>query len=187
MTTTLADMNRRALAELGAVVERIDPAQVEILLDHLARRRRIALYGVGREGLMMKALAMRLFHMGLDAHVVGDMTTPPLGRGDLLVVSAGPGRFSTVEALAGVARAAGAETVCFTAQADGAVPMAADLAVLLPAQTMASDTSAPSSILPMGSLYEGAMYLFFEYVVLLLRDRMAVTPEAMRAHHTNLE
>ncbi len=187
MATAMSDMNRRALAELGAVIDRIDGSRVEALLGELSRARRIALYGVGREGLMMKALAMRLFHMGLDAHVVGDMTTPPLGNGDLLVVSAGPGRFSTVEALAGVARGAGVRVLCFSAQPDGAVPRSADLAVILPAQTMASDTSAPTSILPMGSLYEGVMYLFFEYLVLMLRDRLDITAEKMRANHTNLE
>ncbi|MFN8450573.1 MAG: hypothetical protein U0521_18795 [Anaerolineae bacterium] len=41
--------------------------------------------------MMIKALAMRLMHLGFDTHVVGDVTTPPLGAGDLLIVSAGPG------------------------------------------------------------------------------------------------
>lgn len=56
-----------------------------------------------REGLMMRALAMRLFHLGCDAHVVGDMTLPPVGKGDLLLVSAGPGHIVSVANLAGIA------------------------------------------------------------------------------------
>lgn len=39
--------------------------------------------------------------------VVGEMTAAALGPGDLLLVSAGPGHFSTVAALAGEARSAG--------------------------------------------------------------------------------
>ena len=59
---------------------------------------------------------------------------------------------------------------------------------MLPAQTMANDTGpAVASVLPMGSLYEGAQFLLFELVVLQLRDRLGVAPEAMRARHTNLE
>jgi 6-phospho-3-hexuloisomerase len=54
-------------------------------------------------------------HLGLDAHVVGDMTTPPIGAGDLLFVSAGPGAFSTVLALIEVARGASGRTVVVTA------------------------------------------------------------------------
>lgn len=187
MSMTISEMNEKAVAELTAVIERIDPNQVEALIRALADAKRIALYGVGREGLMMKALAMRLYHMGLDAHVVGDMTTPPVGQGDVLLVSAGPGYFSTVEALMGVARHAGAKTGCFTAQPDGPVPAGADLVMVLPAQTMADDTTGPTSFLPMGSLYEGVQYLFYEYLVLLLRDRLGVKPENMRAYHTNLE
>ncbi len=187
MASAISAMNARALAELGAVVDRVDPVECEALLAALADARRIALYGVGREGLMMRALTMRLFHLGLDAHVVGDMTTPPLGAGDLLVVSAGPGHFSTVAALLGVARDAGARTACVTAEPDGPVPRAADLVLALPAQTMARDASAPTSILPMGSLYEGVQYLVFEYLVIMLRDRVGASPEAMRANHTNLE
>ncbi len=187
MSMTIREMNAKAIAELTDVINRIDPVQVDALIEILVKANRVVLYGVGREGLMMKALAMRLFHLGLDAHVVGDMTTPPVGKGDVLVVSAGPGYFSTVEALMGVTHKAGARTICFTAQTGGKVPKSADLTVVLPAQTMADDTAKPTSFLPMGSLYEGVQYLFFEYLVLLLRDHMGVTPEQMRQKHTNLE
>ena len=125
--------------------------------------------------------------MGLDTHVVGDMTTPPVGKGDILMVSAGPGYFSTVAALMGVAHSAGARTVCFTAQPEEKVPHSADLVVVLPAQTMADDTTRPTSFLPMGSLYEGVQYLFFEYLVLVLKDHLGIAGEQMRANHTNLE
>ncbi|MBA3324129.1 MAG: 6-phospho-3-hexuloisomerase [Rhodobacteraceae bacterium] len=177
----------QAISEIGAALAAVDPAAVEALVAEIAGARRVALHGVGREGLMMQALAMRLYHLGLDAHVVGDMTTPPLGPGDLLVVSAGPGQFATIAALVGVAGRAGARTACVTAQAEGAVPRACDLTLVLPAQTMADDRAPAGSVLPMGSLYEGVQFIAFEAVVLALRDRTQATPEAMRARHTNLE
>ena len=185
---TLADLATRAAGEIRDAVAGVDPAALERLVAALAGAGRIACYGVGREGLMMRALAMRLYHLGLDAHVVGDMSCPPLGAGDLLLVSAGPGSFSTVQALIGVARGAGARVACVTAQPQGPAPQAADLVLHIPAQTMADDRGAAArSVLPMGSLYEGAQYLAFELLVLALRDRMAVDPLAMRARHTNLE
>jgi 6-phospho-3-hexuloisomerase len=136
---------------------------------------------------MMRAVAMRLYHMGLDAHVVGDMSCPPVGPGDLLIVSAGPGGFSTVNGLISVARGAGARVACVTAQPQGTAPRAADLVFHIPAQTMANDQGGATSILPMGSLFEGAQYLAFELLILALRDHLGVAPEAMRARHTNLE
>jgi 6-phospho-3-hexuloisomerase len=186
--TDHADLILRAAREMGAAAAATKPAEIDAAAAEIAGARRIVCYGVGREGLMMRALAMRLYHLGCDAHVVGDMSAPPVGPGDLLVVSAGPGDFSTVAGLVGVARRAGARTLCVTAQPAGAVPAACDRILEIPAQTMANDTGpAAVSVLPMGSLFEGAQYLVFEILVLALRDRLGTSPEAMRARHTNLE
>jgi 6-phospho-3-hexuloisomerase len=175
-----------ALDEIRGVFDKGAAAEVDRLCDELLKARRIACYGVGREGLMMRALCMRLMHLGLDAHVVGDMTTPPLGAGDLLVISAGPGHFSTVKALQDVARAAGARTVVVTAQPAGKVPAAADAVIHIRAQTMADDKGG-KSVLPMGSLYEAAMLIFFDIVSIVLRERTGQAMEGMRSRHTNLE
>src|SRR3982074_712126 len=114
-----------AIDEIRAVLQNGAAAEAEKLCDELLKAKRIATYGVGREGLMMRALCMRLMHLGLDAPVVGDMTTPPLGPGDALVASAGPGAFSTVNALLGVAKSSGAPTVAITAQPARPAPPAA--------------------------------------------------------------
>ncbi len=44
-----------------------------------------------------------------------------------------------------------------------------------------------ASVLPMGSLFEGAMFLVFEVLVLRLRDTLGETAGSMRARHTNME
>jgi 6-phospho-3-hexuloisomerase len=182
------DKAARAAAEISDAVAAIDPAALDGLVEELVAARRVVCYGVGREGLMMRALTMRLYHAGLDAHVVGDMSCPPVEAGDVLVVSAGPGSFSTVDGLIRVAKLAGARVVCVTAQAAGNAGKASDRIFLIPAQTMANDKAdAATSILPMGSLFEGAQYLAFELLILALRDRLGIAPEAMRARHTNLE
>jgi 6-phospho-3-hexuloisomerase len=184
----MTSLYRQALEELGAVFDRIDEKAVDAAVEVIAGANRIALYGLGREGLQIKGFCMRLFHLGRDAHMVADMTTPPIGPGDLLVVSAGPGDFSTVKALMGVAAEAGAKTLVVTAQPNGAAAARADHVLAVPAQTMADDQGErKSSVLPMGSLFEGAEYVLFEIMILKLRDRLGVTPEAMRANHTNLE
>jgi len=189
MPIDFAGQGARATSEIAAAVARINPAEADAAIDMIAGAHRIALYGVGREGLMMKALAMRLFHLGLDAHVVGDMSTPPIGQQDLLIVSAGPGHFSTVSALVRTAKDAGAATLCITAQPNGETAQACDAVLVLPAQTMADDmkSEGPVSLLPMGSLFEGVQYVAFELLVLALRDRLGETAETMRARHTNLE
>ena len=176
-----------ALNELGAVCRNLDETAAMAAVAAISEARRIALHGVGREGLQMRGFAMRLFHLGLDVSVVGDMTVPPLGAGDLLVVSAGPGHFGTVASLMTTAAAAGARTLVVTAQPGGATARQADLVLPIPAQTMADDRGPATSVLPMGSLFEGAEFIVFEILVLAVRDRLGVSAEAMRARHTNLE
>ena len=183
MTTLYTD----ALSDLSHVFDRIDDRLVDQAVALIAGSRRIALYGVGREGLQIKGFCMRLFHLGLAASMVGDMTTPPIGEGDLLVASAGPGCFSTVKALMEVARKSGARVLLVTAEPQGECASEADMVLQLPAQTMANDLKPNVSVLPMGSVYEGAQFVLFEVMILKLRDRLGVSAEQMRANHTNLE
>jgi len=183
----MATLSHAALDDLVRVFDLIDDDLVDQAVEEIARARRIALYGVGREGLQIKGFCMRLFHLGRSVAMVGDMTTPHLSAGDLLIISAGPGYFSTVAALMGVAKRDGARTLVVTAQPGGECAKAADVMLAVPAQTMADDRGPATSVLPMGSLYEGAQYILFEVMILKLRERLGVTPEAMRGAHTNLE
>lgn len=89
LTSTAAS----AVAEVGAVLDRAIPQQVERMAAPPVAANRIAVYGVGREGLMIKSLTMRLFHLGMDVHVVGDMTTPPWARAICWLSVRGRGSF----------------------------------------------------------------------------------------------
>jgi 6-phospho-3-hexuloisomerase len=187
MPETLAQMAHQALGELARIVDIIPTDAADPLIEAIFAAKSIAIHGLGREGLQMRGLAMRLSHLGLDAHVVGDMTTPPLGERDLLIVSAGPGDFATINALMEIACTAGARTAVVTAQPESAVAKRADAVLCIPAQTMADDQGEGASVLPMGSLFEMSEMLLFELIVLRLRERLGETPETMRRRHTNLE
>jgi 6-phospho-3-hexuloisomerase len=176
-----------ALAELGAVFERIDDDAVDEAVRMIARARNVIVFGGGRERLQIMGFAMRLFHLGRRVAVVGDMTTPAIAGGDLFVVTVGPGEISTALALLDIARRAGATILVLTAQPGGRAAAFADFVLTVPAQTMADDRGPGVSILPMGSVYEGALFVLFEVMILKLRDIVQVDPDTMRANHTNLE
>jgi 6-phospho-3-hexuloisomerase len=184
---SLSALGERALGDLTKVFARLAPGAEEAFVEAIVKAKRIVLYGAGREGLQIDGFAMRLFHMGRDVHLVGDMTTPPVGQGDLLIVSAGPGASNVGDALIDVARQAGAKIAVVTAQPKGRTPARADVVFHIPAQTMADDQAAGVSVLPMGSLFETAQMVLFELIVLKLRARLGETAETMRARHTNLE
>jgi 6-phospho-3-hexuloisomerase len=52
---------------------------------------------------------------------------------------------------------------------------------------MADDQGTAVSLLPMGSVFEGGLFLLFEVMILKLKTKLGVSAEAMRANHTNLE
>jgi 6-phospho-3-hexuloisomerase len=176
----------RAVQEVAAAVHSVPEAELDRVVDELLAARRIACYAGGREGLVMRGLVMRLFHAGLDAHYVGEMTCPAVGAGDLLVLSCGPGRIAMVEALAGVARRDGARIVHLTAQPREPPADAADHVVHIAAQTMADDRGS-TAVLPMGSAYEIALLVLVDLLTNRVRSRRAESPEALRSRHTNLE
>lgn len=182
----MIDRARAVLAEIERVLGRADEGEVEALIDAILAADRIILYGLGREGLVMRSFAMRLMHLGLSASVVGDMTTPPIGPGGLFLVSCGPGYLSTVEALVGVARRAGGRVAMVTAQPGMALPQQADLLLTLPAQTMA-EKEGDSSGQAMGSAFEQALWLLFDALVPALQARLGQSADDLRRRHTNLE
>lgn len=184
----MSSLYQKALGELEVVFDRLDDKAVDTAVEMIAKAGKVVVFGGGREKLQIMGFAMRLYHMGLKAAVEGDMTTPPVGPGDLFIVTVGPGEISTALALLDVARQAGAAILVITAQPKGRAAGYADFVLHLPAQTMADDQgAAKTSVLPMGSLYEGALFVLFEVMVLKLIDRLAIAPEDMRANHTNLE
>lgn len=184
----MENLYHSALQELGRVFERIADGDVEMACAMIGKSKKIVVFGGGRERLQIMGFAMRMYHMGLAVAVEGDMTTPPVGKGDLFIVTCGPGEISTALALMGVAKAAGAKILFITAQVQGRGAAMADFVLHLPAQTMADDEGDKrSSVLPMGSLYEGALFILFEVMVLKLMKSLKINPEDMRANHTNLE
>ena len=80
MTESLAQLSKGALNDLAGVFAAMPEDALDGLIDAIVAAKRIVVFGLGREGLQMRGFAMRLFHMGRDVAVWGDMTTPALGR-----------------------------------------------------------------------------------------------------------
>ncbi|MDG2289034.1 MAG: SIS domain-containing protein, partial [Woeseiaceae bacterium] len=132
----MASLYKGALQELGNVFDALNDSDVDKALQMVVDAEKIVVFGGGRERLQIMGFAMRLYHMGLNVAVEGDMTTPPVGDGDLFIVTVGPGEISTACALLGVAKAAGAKILVLTAQPKGKAAIYADFVLHLPAQTM---------------------------------------------------
>ncbi|HEU5129764.1 MAG TPA: hypothetical protein VFU12_17430 [Glycomyces sp.] len=167
-----------ALGEIEAVLAAADQDSLALLAAEIDAAPRVYFAGSGRSLLMMRAVAMRLMHIGLDVHIVGDTTAPAARPGDLLVVASARGGRSALAAAA-AARAAGAKVAAVTASAD-AFGDAADFLVRLPARTQ-----VPSSQ-HAGSLFEQSLLVVGDALTRSVQVSRQVPSAALDARHANL-
>lgn len=175
--------------EIRACLGRVEPASVEAAVERLVAAERVFVAGAGRSGFMVRGFAMRLMHAGRRVHVVGEPTTPAIGRGDLLVIGSGSGRTASLLAMARTARELGAGILLYTIDARSPIAALADAVVVIPAPSpkAAVPGDACSSVQPMGSLFEQSLLLVLDATVLLLMGRLGLDPAEMFARHANLE
>jgi 6-phospho-3-hexuloisomerase len=174
--------------EIARVVSAADPDEVSAFIACLLNAERIFIAGNGRTGLQMKAFAMRLMHLGLTVHVVGEVTTPGLQPKNVLVIGSSSGSSDSLAAYARKAGALGATVAALTSSRESIVAQAAGTHIYLPALPLQVDgTGVPRKILPLGGLFENALGVVLDVVILLLMEKLEITEKEMSFRHTNLE
>lgn len=177
------------LTEVSACVRRVSSEELTRAAEVIQAASGIFTAGAGRSGLCMRALCMRLMHLGKSAFVVGETSTPGLAADDLLIIASGSGQTAGLLTTAGLARNLGARILLFTT--DPASPLAemADLRVEIPAPSLhtAVDASARGSVQPMGTLYEQVLLILCDSLILDLMRSSGVSAAQMRGRHANLE
>jgi 6-phospho-3-hexuloisomerase len=185
--TKVKDGFARAVAELGQVAERIDEAQVAAFMDAIVKAQRVFLIGAGREGLSTRAFAMRLMHLGKETHWIWDDTTPGIGADDLLIAVSGSGAIGHIDYVFDQATAAGAETAVVTGDPSGRTAKKAKTLLFLPAAVYKGKAEVVASLQPMGNLFEQALFILFDQIVMTLAERMGVSKAEMEKRHRNVE
>jgi 6-phospho-3-hexuloisomerase len=172
--------------ELRRTVQLIPEEQVRQLSEKLLQAERIFVAGSGRSGLMMRAFAMRLMHLGLTVYVVGETVTPGIAAMDVLVIGSGSGETKSLVSMAGKAKTVGADVALVTILPESALGRQADVLVAIPAVTKDSKDGS-SSVQPMGSLFEQSLLLVLDAMILRIMAAMKLDGPAMFGRHANLE
>lgn len=178
-------MREKIIDEVREHFLKVDEAKLEALADRITHARRVILHGKGRVGLMMKSFAVRLTQLGLHARVIGDITAPPIGQGDLLLVGNSSGFPSSSAVFYEIARKNHAYSVCLTANPAGPVKDMADELILLYGRTMITGDPTPS-YQPMCSTLEQVLLLTLDYLVLLLQQKLGQDEAMMMSRQANI-
>ena len=174
------------IKENETILAQVNAEEVDRLIKMIISSKRLFLDGRGRSGLMMAAFAVRLTHLGIDCHVVGEYTTPSLRADDLLIVGSGSGATITPLAAAKMAKKVGGKVAAITARPGSELAEIADVSVIIPAPVRGSSESV-MTIQPMASLFEQSLLLLVDTMVLMLKEELGLDDEAMRSLHSNLE
>jgi 6-phospho-3-hexuloisomerase len=172
--------------EISEVFQRVDPAQVAALVTEVRLADRIFVTGAGRSGLVLKMAAMRLMHLGLTVHVVGEATAPAIRAGDLLLAASGSGTTAGVVNAAETAAGQGARVAAYTTNSGSPLAAVAAAVVLIPAAQKTDHGSALSRQYS-GSLFEQVLFATTEAVFQSLWDEDAAAAEELWQRHANLE
>lgn len=173
--------------ELRDVVDRLDDHQAEELIVALRKARTIVVAGVGREGLAGRSFAMRLMHLGFDAHWVWDDTCPPVSVGDLLLTVSGSGEIGHLDHVVNMAIAAGSHVAVVTAVPDGITAQKADHVLFVPAKVYKGEGDLVASVQPMGSLFEESVWVCFDALVLEMIRAAGLSHAELSERHRNVE
>jgi 6-phospho-3-hexuloisomerase len=173
--------------ELKQTADFIHDDQVEKLADRILQSKKVFMAGAGRSGLMIKAFAMRLAQMGIDAYVVGETTTPNLEKGDLFIIGSGSGETKSLVPAAEKAKSLGGFVAIVTIFPQSTIGRISDVVVQLPGAPKDQANSDYNTIQPMGALFEQTLLLYCDAVILKLMRKQGLDTNAMFGRHANLE
>ncbi len=175
--------------ELRALVDTVraaDQAPFERALTLLTDADRVFVHGAGRSGLALRMTAMRLMHLGLRVHVVGEVTTPAIGRSDVLLVASGSGTTGGIVQAARTAADVGARVLAVSTTDDSPLAAVAEATLVLPAATK-TDRSGTASAQYAGSLFEQGVALLGDALFHALWQRGGRSADELWPRHANLE
>ena len=187
------DINTSITKNLHSILEenlklanQINPEQISVLLHEIKSTNRIFVMAAGRSALALKMAAMRFMHLGYTVYVVGEVVTPAILEGDLLLVASGSGTTSTVLSAAEKAKKQKATVIAITADATSKLAEITDNVVLINAATK-TDFGVSVSNQYAGSLFEQFTLFVLESVFMTLWQQSGLTKEDLWPKHANLE
>ncbi len=178
------------------VAKSLGEEEVEALIEAILSAKKVFVHGAGRSGLVAKAFAMRLMHLGINVFVVGEIITPAIEKDDLLITISGSGETTSVVNAAKIAKNIGAKVALITTYPNSSLGRIADIVVVVKGRTklrgekdfvMRQIKGEHYPLAPLGTLFEIAVLIFLDALIVELMVRLGKTEEEMRTRHATIE
>ena len=170
----IAELSRSSEEKFAEVIALLNSAESVFFL------------GAGRSGLALKMTAMRFMHLGLNVHVVGEVTTPAITSRDVLFVASGSGTTGVIVRAATTALAEGANVIALTTAPDSPLGAMATVTVTIPAAQKLDRGSALSQQYA-GGLFEQTTVLVGDALFHTMWLDSGLSADDIWPTHANLE
>ena len=184
-----------------SAIKRLDVRTISKMVDMLVdfyqnKQGRILVMGAGRSGLVGRAFAMRLLHLGYNAYVLGETIVPAIREGDIVIAISGSGKTKLIVTAAEAAKEAKARLIAVTSYPDSPLGRLADLVIEVPGRTKYSNETdyfarqilgMTEPLAPLGTLFEDTTMIVLDGIVAELMIRLKKTEEDLRLVHANIE
>ncbi|TDA27147.1 MAG: 6-phospho-3-hexuloisomerase [Archaeoglobi archaeon] len=157
-----------------------DQKKVEKFIDAIEGSKKIFCSGIGRSGLVARAFAMRLMHLGYEAYVIGETITPRIEPRDLLIAVSGSGETPIIVAFAKKTKEIGAKVVAVTSKADSSIAKIADLTIVLKSKF----GKEISKFAPLGTLFEITALIFLDGIVAEIMEKKNISEDKLARRHS---
>jgi len=192
------DAYEEIMKSVEDAIDHLNPSETRRFLELLVREksRRILIIGVGRSGLIGRAFAMRLMHLGFNVYVMGETITPAIGKGDLVIVISGSGTTKLAVTAAEIGKEVGARVVAITSFPKSDLGKLADNIVQVRGRTKVSAetdyftrqiTGVHEPLAPLGTIFEIASTVFLDSLIPELMHSLGRTEKELKRRHATIE
>ena len=147
--------------------------------DNLNNNSSIFISGAGRSGLVAKAFAMRLMHLGFNVFIVGDCATPTIRNGDLVIIISKSGKSSSLSQI--LSKIKGKDNIpllIIGGSSDSDLVKMADSKIVI--------ESIESENILMGTAFETSSLVLLDTLIFELMNVLGLTEEDLKSRHDNL-
>lgn len=178
------------------VVNSLEKKEVNSLVRRILKAKNVFVYGAGRSGLVARAFAMRLMHLGVNVYVIGAIVTPAIEKGDLVLLVSGSGESTSVVNSAKIAKNVGADVCLITSYPQSSIGKIADYTVTVKGRTkikgekdflLRQMKGEHYTLAPLGTLFEISVLVFLDSLIVELMGRLKITEDDMRVRHATIE
>lgn len=151
-------------------IEEIDHTELDEFIHKIIKIRaagkNIFIAASGRSLLVMKSFAMRLMQLDFNVYVVGEVVTPAIEAGDLLIVGSGSGNTKSLVVFAEEAKEKKADIILITRDFSSALVSVSNRILSIPCKLARNKKQSN------GSIFEETLLVFLDQCTVLIAEEL---------------